>query len=120
MDKKEELQKKALAELFTYSDKIIPAITTVIAELRDARKDDTEELFNLVIQGINWEIEVFNNCESLINKDAIIVDKNKMAAAVGRLGKILQEKDDIKIAACLEVDFLPFLRTMKFAAEKNA
>ena len=40
-----------------------------------------------------------------------------MAQAVTRLGKVLQEKDDIKIAACLEVDFLPFVRNMKKAAE---
>ena len=39
-----------------------------------------------------------------------------MAAAVVRLGKVLQEKDDIKIAACLEVDFLPFLRSMEQAS----
>ena len=39
-----------------------------------------------------------------------------MAAAVVRLGKVLQEKDDIKIAACLEVDFLPFLKSMERSA----
>ena len=39
-----------------------------------------------------------------------------MAMAVGRLGKVLHEKDDIKLAACLDVDFLPFLRAMEFAA----
>ncbi len=88
----------------------------VIGELRDTRKKDTDELFNLVIQGINWEIEVFNNCEDVINKDSQQVDKGKMASAVVRLGKVLQEKDDIKIAACLEVDFLPFLKAMEHAA----
>ena len=39
-----------------------------------------------------------------------------MASAVGRLGKVLQEKDDIKLAASLEVDFLPFLKAMKDVA----
>lgn len=110
-----DLQKEALGELVEYSEKIIKGTEVVIEELRGDRKDDTEELFNLVIQGINWEIEVFNNCAELINRDEIKIDKNKMADAVSRLGKILQEKDDIKIAACLEVDFLPFLRAMEFA-----
>ena len=69
-----------------------------------------------MIQGINWEIEVFNNCEDLINEKEQKIDKAKMASAVGRLGKVLQEKDDIKLAASLEVDFLPFLKAMKDVA----
>lgn len=115
MGNKLALQNEALKQLIDYSDNIIKATKLVITELRNAGQDDTEELFNLVIQGINWEIEVFNNCEQLINKDSICVDKSKMASAVGRLGVVLQEKDDIKIAACLEVDFLPFLENMKKA-----
>ena len=111
-----ELQNDAIMQLADYSDKIIPATETVIKELRGNRQDDTDELFGLVIQGINWEIEIFNNCEKVINKNESLVDKSKMAQAVTRLGKVLQERDDIKIAACLEVDFLPFLRSMKKAS----
>lgn len=116
MSNKLDLQYKILSELIDYSDKLIKGTEEVVKELRGARKNDTDELFNLVIQGINWEIEVFNNCEALINKDDQKIDKAKMATAVERLGKVLQEKDDIKIAACLDVDFLPFLRVMEFAA----
>ncbi|MBE5954776.1 MAG: hypothetical protein E7257_11610 [Lachnospiraceae bacterium] len=111
-----ELQKDMMKELADYSPKIILGTEEIVGELRGDRKKDTDELFNLVIQGINWEIEVFNNCESLINQDFKYIDKGKMATAVVRLGKVLQEKDDIKIAACLEVDFLPFLRSMEQAS----
>lgn len=113
MSNKIRLQQDIMKELSDYSPKIIKGTEDVISELRGDRKKDTDELFNLVIQGINWEIEVFNNCEDIINKDAHFIDKGKMATAVVRLGKVLQEKDDIKIAACLEVDFLPFLRAME-------
>ena len=119
MSSKLELQKEALKELFSYSDGIIAATNAVITELRGDKKKDTEDMFNLVIQGINWEIEVFNNCEALVNSDRVYVDKSKMATAVARLGKVLADKDDIKIAACLEVDFLPFLESMKSAAGAN-
>lgn len=115
MERKLELQKEVLGELVSYSEKIIKGTEELLKELRGSRKEDTEELFNLVIQGINWEIEVFNNCESIINKDGQQIDKAKMASAVGRLGKVLHEKDDIKIAACLDVDFMPFLKAMEFA-----
>lgn len=118
MAKKIELQQEVMKELYDYSPKIILGTETIIEELRGDRKKDTDELFNLVIQGINWEIEVFNNCEALINQETQVIDKSKMATAVVRLGKVLQEKDDIKIAACLEVDFLPFLNVMEKSAEK--
>lgn len=116
MSSKIDLQKEALSELSDYSEKIIMGTELVIKELRNGRKEDTEELFGLVIKGINWEIEVFNNCESLINKDGQQIDMDKMAQAVARLGNVLKEKDDIKLAACLDVDFLPFLKAMEFAA----
>ncbi len=118
MAKKIELQQDIMKELADYSPKIIYGTEEIIGELRHNRKKDTDELFNLVIQGINWEIEVFNNCEEIINQEGVAIDKSKMAAAVVRLGKVLQEKDDIKIAACLEVDFLPFLRNMEQSALK--
>lgn len=116
MAKKIDLQHDIMKELADYSPKLIYGVEEIIGELRHNRKKDTDELFNLVIQGINWEIEVFNNCEDIINQDSQLIDKNKMAAAVVRLGKVLQEKDDIKIAACLEVDFLPFLKSMERSA----
>ena len=110
------VQKEILKELCAYSNSMITGTETLIVELRNNRKPDTDELFNLVIQGINWEIEVFNNCEDLINRDGQQIDKSHMASAVVRLGKVLQEKDDIKLAASLEVDFLPFLRSMERVA----
>ncbi len=116
MVKKIDLQRDIMKELLDYTPKILYATEMIIGELRHDRKKDTDELFNLVIQGINWEIEVFNNCEGIINKDGQFIDKSKMAAAVVRLGKVLQEKDDIKIAACLEVDFIPFINAMEQAA----
>lgn len=67
MADKLELQKEALSQLVDYSEHIMKATRDVIKEFRGDKKKDTDELFNLVIQGINWEIEVFNNCEQLIN-----------------------------------------------------
>ena len=116
MSNKLKIQKEIFEELRLYSDHIIDGTKTLIDELRNERKTDTDELFNLVIGGINWEIEVFNNCEELINKDAQKIDKNRMATAVAKLGKVRQEKDDIKLAAVLEVEFLPFLKTMQTVA----
>ncbi|MGN0368097.1 MAG: hypothetical protein ACI4EK_04880 [Wujia sp.] len=115
MSEKERLQQEIMAQLRDYGDKALLGARTLLIELRGQRKPDTDELLNLVIAGINWEIEVFNHCEQLINKDFARVDKSKMAIAVSRLGRILQEKDDIKLAVAIEVDFIPFLTAMKQA-----
>lgn len=117
MAAKLDLQKEIIAELREYSSKIINGTETIVSELRSGRMDDTDEVLNLVIQGINWVIEVFNNCEDIINRDKEYVVKSRMAQAVTRLGSVLKERDDIKIAACLEVDFMPFLRSMAEASD---
>lgn len=112
MATKLDLQREILEELNGYCDKLIAVLEQIIAELREGRKDDTSELFDAARQGLNWVIEVFNNCEDVINRDEQRVDKSRMVQAVGRLGAVLRENDDVKIAACLEVDFLPFLHSM--------
>lgn len=115
MPDKLDIQKEILGQMLKYSENLAVGLDVIIKELRDKRKSDTEELLNLIIQGINWEIEVFNCCESLVNQNGVRIVKSKMAEAVVRLGKILKEKDDIKIAACLDVDFVPFVKSMESA-----
>ena len=53
MSDKASAQQDLLKELYNYSATIIPGTETLIAELRHNRQSDTDELFNLVIQGIN-------------------------------------------------------------------
>ncbi len=118
MADKQMLTENIIKQLSDYGPNLVEGVEEVIGELRGERLSDTDELFALVIQGINWEIEVFNNCEDTIVGVSDAIDKGRMAAAVGRLGKVLAEKDDIKIAACLEVDFLPFVRSMNEISRK--
>lgn len=118
MEAKLELQNEVLNELVDYSPKIIYGTKELINELRNERKDDTDSLFGLVIRGINWVIEIFNSCEKRINANGKKIDMDNMSAAVSRLQEVLKQKDDIKIAACLQVDFLPFLESMKAAAKE--
>ena len=118
MKTKLELQNDVLNELVDYSPKIIYGTKELIGELKDNRQEDTDALFGLVIKGINWVIEVFNACEKRINEKDSVVDKNGMSAAVTRLQEVLRQKDDKKIANCLQDDFLPFLETMDKAANQ--
>jgi hypothetical protein len=113
MATKQDLQREILEELNGYIGNLIDAVERVAGELKNGRHEDTDQLSNYVIQGINWVIEVFNNCEEIINRDEVRVDKSAMAKAVTRLGTGLREHEDVQVADCLEEDFLPFLQIMK-------
>lgn len=67
--------------------------------------------------GINWEIEVYNQCAPLINARSSIVDKKAMIVAVKNLGVCIGKGENSQIAECLEEDFLPFLNKLALAAK---
>ena len=116
MADREHLQREALEELVSYSGNLVPAVQEMIVELRSAGKEDTEEFLEDIIAGINWEIEVYNQCVSLLNEKGNYIDRSKMGEAVRNLGVSLGAGDRAKIAKCLEEDFLPFLNQLTFAA----
>lgn len=114
-----KLQMKGLREVIDYSQKLLPAVQEIIDELKLGRKKDTGEILNLIILGINWEIEMYNCCEKLINIDRRVVDKRQMTASVNELGQVLKQGDDWQIAECLELQFVPFLSVLESAAKET-
>lgn len=117
MEEREKLQHEVLKEMIRYSEKLIPAVQVIIEELRGDGKEDTGEFLAGIIDGINWEIEVYNQCASLINSKSSYIDKKMMVAAVTSLGKSLSSRDNAMVADCLEHDFLPFLNRLALAAK---
>lgn len=117
MDEREELQKTVLRELVKYSDSLIPALQIMIDELRAGNLEDTEDFLNDVINGINWEIEVYNQCAGLINERSSYIDKKSMIRAVQHLGIALNSEDQLVVADVFESDFLPFLNKLDLAAK---
>jgi len=117
MDEREQLQREVLQELVSYSEKLIPALQTIIEELRGSEKEDTGEFLNEVINGINWEIEVYNQCAPLLNARSNYIDKKQMIAAVTSLGQSLGSGNNYVVADCFEQDFLPFLNKLSLAAK---
>lgn len=102
-------QEEALGVLYEYNQKLVKAIHTVILELREGRKEDTEEFLNTIINGLNWEIEVFNGTMSLINEKENVIDKTEVNTKVIVLGDALKAKDDARIADAFENGILPVL-----------
>lgn len=119
MEERETLQRDILQELIQYSDSLIPALQQVIEELKNKENEkiDTEDFLGEVINGINWEIEVYNQCAGLINERCNYIDKKVMIASVKSLGMALNSGDLWLISDCLEYDFLPFLNKLDLAAK---
>lgn len=117
MEDRERLQYDVLRELISYSENLIPAVQEIIVELRGIEKHDTQEFLEEIIKGINWEIEVYNQCASLLREKSNYIDKKAMIQAVKNLGASLNSKDRKQIADCMEQDFLPFLNKLALAAK---
>ena len=117
MEEREQLQRDVLGELIAYSNNLIPALQMLIEELRGEGLEDTSTFINEVISGINWEIEVYNQCASLLNERSSYIDKKAMITAVKHLGISLSSGDKLLVADCLEADFLPFLNKLDLAAK---
>lgn len=117
MQDREALQQEILKELISYSENLIPAVQIVIEELRGKEIEDTKTFLEEIVIGINWEIEVYNQCASLINEKSDYIDRRAMIQAVKELGSSLNTGDNGRIAECLEQHFLPFLNKMSLAAE---
>lgn len=118
MEKREAMQRDVLKELIAYSNNLIPALQELIDELRMDNREDTQQFLNEVIAGINWEIEVYNQCASLINAKSNYIDKKAMVTAVKNLGNTLASNNNWQIADCLELDFLPFVNRLDLAAKR--
>ena len=96
---------------------LIPALQDLIGELRGEERDDTSDYLNEVITGINWEIEVYNQCADIINARSSYIDKKSMINAVKNLGTSLNSGDYLLVADCLEEDFIPFLNKLDLVAK---
>jgi len=117
MTDREQLQRDVLVELISYNNNLIPALQDIIEELRGETREDTNDFLGEVINGINWEIEVYNQCASLINSKSSYIDKKSMIVAVKNLGISLNSGNTLQIAECFEQDFLPFLNKLTLAAQ---
>ena len=112
-----DLQYDILKQLVSYSENLIPALQNLIEELRGQEKEDTGDYLNEVISGINWEIEVYNQCADLINERSSYIDKKSMITAVKNLGISLNSGNYALVAECLEEDFIPFLNKLTLVAK---
>ncbi|WMJ90210.1 molecular chaperone [Anaerocolumna sp. MB42-C2] len=108
-----EQQMEALEELDNYLNRLLPAVKSIINELRGEKRADTDELFQAITNGINWTIEVLNRTMEIINESGDAIDKENINIAINKLSISIKEHDDLDKAMVLEKYILPFLSTLK-------
>lgn len=118
MEDLREQQLEALQVLKEYNQKLTKSVLLVVEELRGKRQKDTDEFLKKIIEGINWEIQIYNGTKELINADTVRVDREEMNRHVVAFGEAVEAKDDAKIADSFETDILPLLTKLGDAAEE--
>lgn len=100
-------QIEALEVYIEYNKKLMNSINMLLLELREQRKDDTDEFQKKIIEGLNWEIQILNGTLSLINQKEERINKNEVNQQVLKLEEALKTGEDKKIADSFENDILP-------------
>ncbi len=120
MDNIREQQNEALRNAAEYLGKLIPAMETVVSEIRSQMQEDTVDFLLQVIDGLNFMIETYNVTRDLVNDPEPLINDDQLEKAVGILSDGFSKKDYAAIADELSGDIVPFLKVFKVAAEKIA
>lgn len=110
-------QMEALQVLAQFNDRLIKNLPTIISELTENRKPDTDVYLKNIIEVIGWEIYVINATASVLAGAQTHMDKERFNQSVTALNEALSAKSDAGIAAALQ-DLIPHFETLKAAAEE--
>lgn len=113
---KEEIE--ALETLKGYNVKIVKALQEIIPELKGDKKEDTEEYFQHILKGINWEIQVINGTMGYINRNKEIISKEKVNDSILKLNEAINSKNNNVVAEVVEKELLPFLAGLNLNIEE--
>ena len=111
-------QIEALETLADYIPKLIGGIATVKAELRGARKPDTDEYLKMIIDGINWVLGIVNGCMSLLEEYNIAFDKEKANDYSVAFSNAYGTGNDTAIADSMDADVIPMIRLIQKTADE--
>lgn len=95
-------QIEALEVAVPYCDRMSTALKQIIKELTGEKQEDTDEYIVTILNGLNWIFSVFNGTQDLVNKDAVVIDKDKVNESVSMLNEANDAKDDQKRAQAFE------------------
>ena len=119
MDAIREQKLEVLKTVNEYLEKLIPAMETVITELKGDMQEDTVDFLLQIIDGFNYMIECYNVTRDMVNDPEPLIVDDELEKSVGRLSDGFSKKDYESIANELSTDIIPFLKVFKEAAGKK-
>lgn len=108
-------QMEALQTLTQFNDRLLKNLPTLIDELTENRKPDTDAYLKNIIEVIGWEISVINATSSLLNTARISMDKEGFNQAVMALNSALSSGANAETALALQ-KLIPHFETLANAA----
>lgn len=114
-----EQQVEALQVLTEYSVKLIKGMKTSAEELMGCRKEDTDEFLRMVLDGVNWELNVLNGCLSLINEEEKVLDKKRANETILDFQQVFSSKNDEAISKAITEKLIPLVEQITEAAKKT-
>ncbi|MBE5871419.1 MAG: hypothetical protein E7294_09190 [Lachnospiraceae bacterium] len=109
MDDLRVQQNEALTFAIDYIAKLIPAFHTISGELRGDKQEDTVDLLNQAIEGLNLMIEIFNATADSFRENEEVFKKDAIEQRIQNMNEALKAHDDVKTADCIEREIVPFL-----------
>ena len=83
------------------------------------RKEDTDEFLRMVLDGVNWELNVLNGCLSLINEEEKVLDKNRANETILDFQQVFSSKNDEAISKAITEKLIPLVEQITEAAQKT-
>lgn len=107
---------EALQALTEYSPKLIKALKAVTGELSGERLPDTGEYLKAIINGMNWEIQIYNGTKDLLS-DSGKLDKDKANDAFVSFSDAYGKKDDVMMKEIITLKLIPFFIALEDEAK---
>ncbi len=109
-------QVEALQAMLDYNPRLVKAMKAVSDELAGERQPDTDEYLLSVIKGINWEIQVLNGTMEVLNEKELQVEKDAVNDIFVEFNDLYQNKNDSGMAVSFQTKVIPFFETFEVAA----
>lgn len=106
----EYLQREVYATAADYLPKLIRTANLVVSEFREAEQEDTRDLFDQVVNGINWVLDVYNHSPSSLYRGQESGEKEDLEKMVLRLSQAISRNNKSEMANSLSDDLIPFLQ----------
>ena len=104
-----EQQTEAMVALEEYTEKLIRGVDSFVTEIKAGHEMNMEEMLNLIVNGLNWTLEVVNRTLYFINEDKVRVNKEEINEGIKELSQALKEGEKGQIADALK-NILPSIQ----------